>query len=278
MSGFPASERFMRPVDVVRRNQRQIQARKLLMGMANLLLISGLVIGALWIYQRSQNDARFAIRTIEVTGAAHTPRHALEQLISSYRGTNLFKIDLAALQAGFRSLDWVERIEIEKALPDTLRIRVLERKPAALAISEGRVRYVDGKGVLFADLTPETGNSELPLIVEAPGGEEVRRCVEFLRRIQLRDPELYSRISEVAPMPLRGFRMFTRDLEAIVYTDDESVSKWRTLYAIAAAERYGKGAMVYADLRFEDRIVVGPAHQPDPMVNQPVRSVSQIAD
>lgn len=278
MSGFPASERFMRPVDVVRRNQRQIQARKLLVGMANALLISGLMIGALWIYQRSQNDARFAIRTIEVTGTAHTPRHALEKVISPYRGTNLFKIDLAALQAGFRSLDWVERIEIEKTLPDTLRVRVLERKPAALAISEGRVRYVDGRGVLFADLTPETGNSELPLIVGATSSEEVRRCVEFLRRIQLRDPELFSRISEVAPMPLRGFRMFTRDLEAVVYTDDESVSRWRTLYAIAAAERYGRGEMVYADLRFEDRIVVRPAHRPDFLVDHALRSVSQITN
>lgn len=278
MSGFSASERFMRPADVVRRNQRQIQARKLLVGMANVLLISGLVIGALWIYQRSQSDARFAIRTIEVNGAAHTSRDALEQVISPYRGTNLFKIELAALEAGFRSLDWVERIEIEKTLPDTLRVRVLERKPAALAISEGRVRYVDGKGVLFADLTPETGNNELPLIVEATGREQVRRCVEFLRHVQLRDPDLYSRISEVAPMPLRGFRMFTRDIGAVVYTDDESVSKWRTLYAIAEAEQYGKGAIVYADLRFEDRIVVGPAHRPDLPVNQPVRSVSQITN
>lgn len=278
MSGFPASERFMRPVDVVRRNQRQIQARKLLVGMANVLLIAGLVIGALWIYQRSQSDARFAIRTIEVTGSAHTSRPALEQVISPYRGTNLFKIDLAALEAGFRSLEWVERIEIEKTLPDTLRVRVLERKPAALAISEGRIRYADGKGVLFADLTPQTGNSELPLIVGATGREEVRRCVEFLRRIQLRDPELYSRISEVAPMPLRGFRMFTRDLGVVIYTDDESVSKWRTLYAIAEAERYGKGAIVYADLRFEDRIVVEPAHRPEITVSQAVQSVSQITN
>lgn len=278
MSGFPASERFMRPVDVVRRNQSQIQARRLLVGMANVLLISGLVIGALWIYQQSLSDARFAIRTIEVTGAAHTSRHALEQVTAPYRGTNLFKINLAALESGFRSLEWVERIEIEKSLPDTLRVRVVERKPAALAITEGRVRYADDKGVLFADLTPATGNGELPLIVGATGREEVLRCVEFLRRIQLQDPDLYSRISEVAPMPLRGFRMFTRDLGVVVYTDDESVSKWRTLYAIAAAERYGKGAVVYADLRFEDRIVVGPAHRPDPLNHQPVQSVSQITN
>jgi len=278
MTGFPTSERFMRPVDVVRRNQRQIQAQKLLVGMANVVLLSALVVGSLWIYQRSQNDARFAIRTIEVTGASHTPRLALQQVIAPYRGTNLFKIDLAGLQADFRSLDWVERIEIEKTLPDTLKVRVFERRPAALAITDGRIRYVDGKGVLFADLTPETGNGELPLIVDATDASEVRRCVEFLRRIQLRDPGLYSRISEVAPMPLRGFRMYTRDLGAVVYADDESVSQWGTLYAIAAAERYGKGAIVYADLRFEDRIVVKPARPPELVIHHPVRSVSQITN
>ena len=64
----------------------------------------------------------------------------------------------------------------------------------------------------------------------------------------------------------------------VVYTDDESVSKWRTLYAIAEAERYGKGAIVYADLRFEDRIVMEPAHRPVNAVSQRVQSVSQITN
>jgi len=119
---------------------------------------------AVWLYLRAQSDVRFALKSIDVAGAVHTPRAAIDQITKEYSGTNLFRLDISRLQRGLAKLPWVSRVEIEKKLPDTLRIRVVERLPIALVRSGERLQYVDEHGVAFAALSPSVGDPELPII------------------------------------------------------------------------------------------------------------------
>jgi cell division protein FtsQ len=256
------ASRFLRPDDVARiqRNQRRINVQRAVqVGRSAALAIA--VIGfALWAWHRAQSDGRFAVRNIEVSGATHTSREALSAVTASFTGVNLFKLDIGQVQAQLRSLPWISHIEIEKKLPDTLRIRVTERTPWALVQTGAMLQYADENGVPFAPLSPSAGDPDLPLIV-APNPSELQRCAELIRDLHERDPLFYSRVSEVRAVAPRAFAVFDRDLGTVIYTDAENLSaKWRTLYSIADAERFGRGAIEYADLRFADRIVLKPVH------------------
>jgi cell division protein FtsQ len=253
---------FLRPDDVARlqRNQRHINTQRALRISRSVALGLAVIALLVWSYYRAQSDARFAVKTIEVTGVVHTSRAALDAVTSAYAGANLFKIDIARVQTDLRALPWISRIDIEKKLPDTLRIHVVERTPWALVQNGTGLRYADENGVPFAPLSPEVGDPDLPLIV-ANDPVDLQRCVQLVRDLRQRDPLLYSRISEVRPLPPHAFALFDRDLGTVVYADAENLSeKWRTLYAIANAERFGRAAIDYADLRFADRIVLKPVH------------------
>jgi cell division protein FtsQ len=250
------ASRFLRPTDVarLRRNQRRIQVQRLLVVLRNLLVVVALIGGAVWTWRHTQSSPNFAVRKIEVVGAVHTPKAAVDLVTRRYVGLNLFQIDIARVQRDLGGLGWVRRIGIEKNLPDTLRIKITERTPVALARAGDRLLYVDGEGVAFAELAPRTGNDDLPLIVDAQGSELVR-SVALLRELRERDRELYSRISEVRPVPPRGFALFDRELGAFVMADGGDLSaKWRSLYAILRAENNPR--IEYADLRFADRVIV----------------------
>ncbi|HXG57585.1 MAG TPA: FtsQ-type POTRA domain-containing protein [Thermoanaerobaculia bacterium] len=260
-SGWDTTERFLRPADIgrLRRNQRRIQVQKVLVAMRHALVAGALVLAGLWAWRQTQSDARFSVRKIEVVGAVHTPRAALDSVTRQYAGANLFRIDIARVRHDLGSISWISGVEIEKTLPDTLRIRITERRPVALLRQDGGFRYVDEEGVAFAGLSPSVGNDDLPLIGDA-SGSELFRTVAALRDIRRRDPALFSRISEIRPVPPRGFRIFDRDLQTtVVVNEEDAVAKWRTLYAIARAENFGSGSIEYADLRFANRIVVKPA-------------------
>jgi len=285
-AGFETTQRFLRPLDAgrVRRNQRRIQAQRILGVASRIALAVAVVAVGVWIWQHTQSGSRFAVKQIEVSGAKHTSRAALSSVTAGYVGTNLFKIDIARVQNDLRGLSWVSRIDIEKKLPDTLRINVTERTPVALVRNGERILYVDEHGVTFAELSPEVGDDDLPLIAcvgqapppvrtgegrtgEGRTGEgacptpELQRAVKFVQSLRASDPLLYSRISEVHPISPAGFAMFDRELGAIVYANAEDVSpKWRRLYSIVKAERLSRGSIEYADLRFADRIVVKPVH------------------
>jgi len=254
------TERFLRPIDVdrVRRNYRRMQMQRLMAVALNAVLVAAVIIAAVVLYRRAQSDARFAVRHVEITGALHTTRADLERVAGPYIGMNLFTLDIARIRRDVASLGWVSRIEIEKKLPDTLRIHVVERTPAALAGEDGRIAYVDENGTAFAALSPSTGDADLPLITAARGADLVR-CVMLLRRLRTADPELYARISEIRPVPPHGVLFFDRQLRMPVYANEEDLpAKWLELYAIARAERFSAGEIAYADLRFEGRVVLKP--------------------
>jgi hypothetical protein len=299
-AGFETTQRFLRPLDAgrVRRNQRRIQAQRILTIASKVVAAIGILVGGLWIWQHTQSDSRFAVKEIEITGVKHTPRAALASVTAAYTGTNLFKIDIARVQKDLRGLAWVSRIDIEKKLPGTLRINVTERVPVALVRSGNRIQYVDEHGVTFAELSPEVGDDDLPLIEdvgqapppvrtgEQPTGEgacptpspELARTVAFVGALRASDPLLYSRISEVHPIAPRGFALFDRELGASVYVNAEDVSpKWRSLYSIARAENLKRGSIEYADLRFNDRIVLKPFHPITTAAAAPVQRVPDAA-
>lgn len=258
-----STDRFFRPTDVenIRRNYRGVQLRSFLHGLRNLLVVVAIFIGAIAVFRHTQSDARFAIKRVAVLGAVHTQRAAIDALVHQYVGLNLFRLDIDRVQRDLTSLEWVSRIEIEKALPDTLKIRVVERTPVALMTTrEGSLRYVDEKGAAFADLSPSIGDTDLPVIV-AGGTDDAVRAVELIRRLRVIDPEVYARISEVRPLLPHGFALFDRELGALVYAEEHDLSaKWRDFYAIAAAENLKRGDLQYADLRFDGRVIVKPAH------------------
>jgi cell division protein FtsQ len=263
MSVFDQSgPRFFRPSDAtpVRRNLRVIQMQRVLVVLRNAVFILVLAAAGFWAYRQTQSDARFAVRHIEIAGAVHTQLAAIEAITRRYLGLNLFKIDIALVQNDLHSLAWIQRIAIEKRVPNTLRINVVERVPVALAMHDGGLQYIDASGAVCGDLSPSIGDSDLPIVSNADD-KELLRAVQFIDSLRVHDPVVYSRIGEVRPIAPRGFAIFDRDLGAIVYANgDDASAKFRNLYAIVQAEKLGRSDIEYADLRFADRIVVKPVH------------------
>lgn len=263
MSAFDqSSPRFLRPSDAarVRRNQRRIQLQRVAVFLRNAFFIVAMFGAGVWAYRQTQSDARFAVRKIQITGAVHTSRTAIDAITRRYVGLNLFKIDIARVQGDLRSLAWIQRIEIEKRVPDTLRINVVERTPVALVNRHGALQYVDAAGVITGELSPAIGDSDLP-VVDTTDASELTRTVAFIEQVHRSDPAIYSRIGEVRPVAPRGFAIFDRELAATVYANAEDISaKWRDFYSIVRAEKLGHASLRYADLRFADRIVICPVH------------------
>jgi len=257
-SSVESAHRFFRPPDAgrARRNYRRVQVQRLFAVARTVLIVAGIALGALAAYRHTQSGAQFAVKTIEIDGATHTPRAALDAITRQYAGMNLFKIDIGRVRRDLGALAWVRHVDIEEKVPDTLRIKIVERTPVALVMSDGPVRYVDDDGVTFAELSPAVGDADLPVISNARGNE-IAATVALLRDLRARDPRLYARVSEVRPVAPRGFAIFDRELGAFVYAGAGDLSaKWRDLYAIVANEKLGR--IEYADLRFENRIVIKP--------------------
>ncbi len=263
MNGLETTNRFLRPIDVraTPRNRRRVQARRLLIFLTNLVLVTVLLAGAGWVYQRTQQDSRFAIRTIETVGLDHASKAAVERVTRSYQGANLFRLDIKRLQAELSGISWVEGAAIEKKLPDALRIQIFERVPVAIWRGPKGERYIDRHGAIFAVLSPRIDNARLPVITHSTP-DQARRCVSFLQSLDAGEDGLLARIETIRPADGSGWIVQDRRLEtAVIVNEQNARGKWTLLDRIAAVEGLDHAGIEYADLRFEGQIVLKAIHQ-----------------
>lgn len=96
----------------------------------------------------------FTLSRTELPDLRWTTRDALIAAIGTPPGTNLFRVRAAPIEARLDQLPGVASAHVLVSLPDTLVVRVEERR-AILAWAVGERRFlVDRDGVLFASSTP----------------------------------------------------------------------------------------------------------------------------
>lgn len=168
----------------------------------------------------------FTVCRVTVEGAERLDRNRIIETADITPGSNIFHVDLkkASLRLGKEFA--VKDFTVYRRLPDTIVIRVRERKPVAL-ISAGRLIGVDADGVRLPHIGADMAES-LPIITGIDGGESsladpaVRnRLLSGLRlldAIASRSPAVHKRISEINVSSLSGMRINLIDtgLEVII--------------------------------------------------------------
>ncbi len=130
-----------------------------------------LLFGALRLLLRSP---LFPVREVTVAGRlAHTGRAEIEQAARARLQGNFFGADLAAVRESFERLPWVRRVEIRRAWPDRLAVRLEEHVALARWGDSGLVNV---HGERFAAESAE----KLPVFA-GPAGTEALVAERFRR-------------------------------------------------------------------------------------------------
>ena len=108
----------------------------------------------------------FEVREVFVVGRVHTPRAQLLKALGANRGTAILGVDLTAARQRIVALPWVRDASVERVLPDTVVIRIIERKPVALWQRQGTFTLVDAAGETIAGADAAAFNTLLVIVGE----------------------------------------------------------------------------------------------------------------
>ena len=114
----------------------------------------------------SGND-RFRLREIEVRSGGYWQDKApqLAARIGVHPGDNLFLLDPGELRRRLLAIPGVENSEVFRILPDTLRLRVIERVPRAVLSNPRSEWVVDETGAVIPRLESMSATVPLPVIL-----------------------------------------------------------------------------------------------------------------
>jgi cell division protein FtsQ len=178
-SGSPRNRR--------RRLERTARLRGLALthGPRLLLAVSTLVVlgvGGLRADAWARASPRFALHSVQLIGAQRASEAELLALAGVQMGCNLWVLDAADVARAMTGHPWVSAVEVRRALPDTLQIKVEEHLPAALAVM-GDLYVVDAEGVPFKKVSG-TDTLDLPLITGVTREEAARAPEETAGRFR----------------------------------------------------------------------------------------------
>jgi hypothetical protein len=124
-----------------------------------------MLLSAAAIYGLAASSA-FSFEQLRVEGATITGGAAVRDRLELTEGTNLFEIATDPLEERLREIPAVAGAEVSVGLPDTVNVRVFERKPIVVWRVGDRRWYVDADGLLFAEAPehPPEELGELPVI------------------------------------------------------------------------------------------------------------------
>ncbi len=199
-------------------------------------------------------DAGLAVEEIFVVGRSHVSLERLREALSIERGDAILVLDLDAARTRIEALSWVAAASIERRLPDTLYVRIVERKPFALWQHQGRMALVDDKGALLTNETLQRFVT-LPLVV----GEGAPRALPILLSVLADEPEIAARVTAAVWVGRRRWTLNIDDRLKVKLPEHSVAAAWQRLVQLQRRDRILDRALVMLDLRHADRLVVRPA-------------------
>jgi cell division protein FtsQ len=110
----------------------------------------------------------FAVRRIEVTGAAPSLEAEIRAALADAEGASSLDLDAAAIRARIEDLGWVARARVSLEAPEALRVAVEQRVAAAIWRIDGEPWLIDAEGARIDPAFSREDHPDLPLVA-GPG-------------------------------------------------------------------------------------------------------------
>ena len=100
-------------------------------------------------------------------------------------------VDVSEIRRRLLGYGWVKDARVSRRLPDTLVIDIVERTPAALWQSQGRLALIDSEGVVL-DRVPIDKMPDLPLLIGPGANRQEEQLARLMAAVPTLKPQLAS--------------------------------------------------------------------------------------
>lgn len=209
------------------------------------------------------------IDRLVVRGNERLPSATVLEALDGLRGQNLVWADLDEWRARLLASPWVKDAALRRSLPSTVEVSVSERTPVVVGRIDGRLYLIDEQGIIIDQYGPRYANFDLPIAdgltvaKPAPGVAADETRVALAARIvgALRGrPDIAKRLSQIDVSEVHNARVTLMNDSAVIHVgDDQFLQRIESYLQLADTLRASVPEIAYVDMRFGNRVYVGPA-------------------
>jgi cell division septal protein FtsQ len=257
-----------------------------------LLLKIGLVLTvailAFLAYRAAASASFFALRDVEVQGTTRANRDDIKAIVKKVvKDDGVWRADLDAISKNLQSVPWVRSAVVTRVLPDSIRVRIVERQSVAVVrTATGRFQWVDEDAVFLGEMSSADQvptfflhgwNEDGSQSARAENRERVKKFVSLQREWDAKG--LSERVSEVNLGDLRDVRVQLAgndaEIEMRLGGQDQENRLGKALNVLDAQRNTALGPMIsYVDLTQGVRAVIGTVSGAHAVTNENSSDIS----
>ncbi|HET9018834.1 MAG TPA: cell division protein FtsQ/DivIB [Acetobacteraceae bacterium] len=255
---------------VLLRRQRRLLAPAL--GGSLLILALGAGVSALHIVGRGASfservgDATaglgLRVENVVVEGRVKTPEPLLRAAIGIAPGEPILSYSVQAARARIESINWVHDATVERRLPDTIFVHLVERRPFAVWQHEGKFRLIDRDGQVVTDSDVADFASQLPLVVgagaNASAGTGKPSVAALLLDALATQPAIQGRVTAAVRVGERRWNLRLNNGIDVLLPEGAETQALAKLAQLQAQHQLLDRPMQAIDMRLPDRFVFRP--------------------
>lgn len=191
------------------------------------------------------------VNDIEVEGRTTTDKATIVAALGAERGTPILAVSPSRAQRQLESLPWVRSAAIERRLPGTLFVRLVERHPLAVWQHDGRQELIDDQGEVIpvGDLSRF---ARLPTIVGANAPAHAAALIAMLAS----EPALAARVTAAVRVDDRRWNLRLDNAIEVLLPEEEAAAAWTRLAELERTKQLLQRDIRSIDLRLPDRLVL----------------------
>jgi cell division protein FtsQ len=198
------------------------------------------------------------VREILVEGRARVPAQTVMASLEVGRGAPILGVGVAAVRQRLETIPWVESAVVERRLPDTIFVRLVERVPLALWQHNGMFSVIDAKGVVIQN---EVGTfANLPIVV----GDDAPQNAEALLLLLATEPDLQKRVTAAVRVGGRRWNLKLDNGIDVRLPEEDAASAWSKLAALERENKLLSRDVTAVDMRLPDRLIVSVGQETAP--------------
>jgi cell division protein FtsQ len=209
---------------------------------------------------------------IEIQGSRFVARDAIVEKFSADMHRSVVRVPLGERRKALESLPWVEQADVQRVLPNRIRLEITERTPIAFLRTANDLSLVDAYGMILE--RPAEAEFRFPVVsgIGESTPREVREqrmklFAQFMKEIEHARPGADDRISEVDLSDAADIRATLTGLGAapgkaspilVHFGDSDFANRYHLLAENVDQWRANAGRVESVDLRFARQVVVNP--------------------